>query len=130
MEDFPDQHNRIVFDKGNPLNISFIYNIPNELIERRKILRRRQKKALRRFRTFFLNSDTEINFGHPCGTVRFGSNAKTSVLDPWCRAYSIDNLYVADSSFMPTSGGVNPGLTIAANALRVADRIISTVNHG
>ena len=50
------------------------------------------------------------------------------MLDPFCRAHGLSNLYVADSSFMPTSNGVNPSLTIAANALRVADRIAATLS--
>ena len=50
------------------------------------------------------------------------------MLDPSCRAHAVRNLYVADSSFMPTSGGVNPSLTIAANALRVADRLIDDLS--
>ena len=58
---------------------------------------------------------------HQVGTARFGSDPATSVLDPYCRAHQLDNLYVVDASFFPSSGGVNPSLTIAANALRVAD---------
>jgi choline dehydrogenase-like flavoprotein len=64
-----------------------------------------------------------LNYGHPCGTCRAGDDPATSVLDRNCKAHGIDNLYIVDSSFMPTSGGTNPSLTIAANALRVADNI-------
>jgi choline dehydrogenase-like flavoprotein len=64
-----------------------------------------------------------LNFGHPCGTLRFGTDPGSSVLDPECRAHGLDNLYVVDASFMPSSMGVNPSLTIAANALRVAEVI-------
>ena len=60
-----------------------------------------------------------------CGTCRFGKDEKSSVLDRDCRAHSAPNLFVTDSSFMPTSSGVPPSLTIEANALRVADRIIA-----
>ena len=62
---------------------------------------------------------------HPCqcGTARFGSDPSTSVLDPFCRAWDVDNLYVVDASFLPTSAAVNPALTIAAQALRVADSL-------
>ena len=60
---------------------------------------------------------------HACGTCRFGDDPKTSVLDADNRAHGLDNLYVVDGSFMPSSGGTNPGLTIAANALRVAARL-------
>jgi choline dehydrogenase-like flavoprotein len=60
---------------------------------------------------------------HQVGTCRFGSDPRSSVLDPDCRAHELDNLYVADGSFFPSIGAVNPTLTIVANALRVADRI-------
>ncbi len=57
---------------------------------------------------------------HQNGTLRFGTDPKSSVLDPWCKAHELDNLYVVDSSFFPSSSAVNPTLTIVANALRVA----------
>ncbi|MBX9790278.1 MAG: GMC family oxidoreductase [Pirellulales bacterium] len=60
---------------------------------------------------------------HVCGTCRAGDDPRTSVLDANCRAHGLENLYVADASFFPTSGGVNPSLTIAANALRVAEHL-------
>jgi choline dehydrogenase-like flavoprotein len=61
---------------------------------------------------------------HQAGTLRFGVDPATSVLDLDCKAHELDNLYVTDASFFPSVGAVNPTLTIIANALRVADRII------
>ena len=60
---------------------------------------------------------------HQCGTVRMGNDPKHAPLDMFCRAYDHDNLFVVDASFLPTSAAVNPSLTIAAQALRVADHI-------
>ena len=60
---------------------------------------------------------------HQVGTARFGDDPASSVLDRHCRLHALDNLYVADGSFMPTSLGVGPALTIVANALRVAEHI-------
>ena len=60
---------------------------------------------------------------HQCGTVRFGTDPATSALDPFCRAHDHPNLFVVDASFLPTSAAVNPALTIAAQALRVADHL-------
>jgi choline dehydrogenase-like flavoprotein len=60
---------------------------------------------------------------HQNGTLRFGTDPSTSVLDLDCRMHALDNVYVADSSFFVSSSAVNPTLTIIANALRVADRI-------
>jgi choline dehydrogenase-like flavoprotein len=56
---------------------------------------------------------------HQAGTCRFGTDPGSSVLDLDCKAHELDNLYVVDSSFMPSIGAVNPGLTIMANAMRV-----------
>jgi choline dehydrogenase-like flavoprotein len=63
---------------------------------------------------------------HQCGTVRIGVDGATSPLDPFCRAYDHENLFVVDASFLPTSAAVNPSLTIAAQALRVADHVAKT----
>ena len=60
------------------------------------------------------------------GTLVFGTNPRDSVLDPFCRSHDIDNLFVVDASFFPSSAAVNPGLTIIAQALRVADHILAT----
>jgi choline dehydrogenase-like flavoprotein len=60
---------------------------------------------------------------HQNGTVRFGHDPRSSALDVNCRAHEVDNLYVVDASFFPSSAAVNPALTIMANALRVADHL-------
>jgi choline dehydrogenase-like flavoprotein len=60
---------------------------------------------------------------HQCGTVRFGHDSATSALDVDCKAHDLDNLYVVDTSFFPSSSAVNPALTAMANALRVGDRL-------
>jgi choline dehydrogenase-like flavoprotein len=61
---------------------------------------------------------------HILGGARFGNKRDDSVLDPDCRAWDFDNLYVTDGSFMPTSGSGNPTNTIEANSFRVADRLL------
>src|SRR5262249_779936 len=61
---------------------------------------------------------------HQNGTVRFGSDPATSSLDVQCRPHDVDTLYVVDASFFPSSGAVNPALTIMANALRVGDHLM------
>jgi choline dehydrogenase-like flavoprotein len=60
---------------------------------------------------------------HQNGTLRFGTDPAASVLDTNCRAHGLDNLYVVDGSFFPSSSAVNPALTIMANALRVGDHL-------
>ena len=75
-------------------------------------------------RRSYLGKDIPIGgTAHQAGTCRFGTDPATSVLDLDCKTHELDNLYVADASFFPSIGAVNPTLTIIANALRVADRI-------
>ena len=72
------------------------------------------------------HSHGRTNTTHQCGTLCFGTDPRASVLDPYCRAHDVENLFVVDASFFPSSAAVNPGLTIAAQALRVADHIRDT----
>ena len=60
---------------------------------------------------------------HQIGTVKFGTDPKTSVLDQNCKVHDVDNLYVVDGSFFCSSSAVNPALTIIANALRVGEHL-------
>ena len=60
---------------------------------------------------------------HQNGTIRFGRDPKTSALNVHCQAHEVDNLYVVDGSFFPSSAAVNPALTIMANAMRIAAQV-------
>ena len=123
MEDLPYPDNRVVLDPAAPGKLAIDYTFHPELLERRRVFRRAIRRSFKGLRHVFLGVQPELNYGHPCGTLRFGSDPATSVLTPECRSHDVTNLYVTDASFMPTSMGVNPSLTIAANALRVADVI-------
>jgi choline dehydrogenase-like flavoprotein len=123
VEDFGEQHNRIVLDHERPERIQVSYRVSHDLRERMGLARRLLRERLSGFRIMSLLTDDQLNFGHPTGTCRFGHDPATSVLDPNCRSHEVDNLYVVDGSFMPSCGGTNPALTIAANALRVGDAI-------
>jgi choline dehydrogenase-like flavoprotein len=73
-------------------------------------------------RNLYLSQKMDVSAtAHQAGTVRFGADPQTSALDVNRRAHEIDNLYVIDGSFMPSSGAVNPTLTIIANVLRVSE---------
>ncbi|WP_368073669.1 GMC family oxidoreductase [Tateyamaria omphalii] len=109
--------------------LTFEYEYHPELLERRKAFRRAIRKAFRKHLSFLVSLQPVLNFGHPLGTLRFGTDPATSVLRPDCRTHDLDNLYVADGSFMPSSMGVNPSLTIAANALRVGDLIAAAAKQ-
>lgn len=123
MEDLGYPENRVTYDRTAPDAIDISYTLHPELLARRRAFRQAIRAGLRGHRRLFLTHTPELNFGHPCGTLRFGTDPGSSVLDPDCRAHGLDNLHVADASFMPSSMGVNPSLTIAANALRVAEAI-------
>ena len=130
VEDDPYLDNRVILAPGAPSGFKVEYQTPGELKDRVLLMRRMLKDRLKNLRLLVINQDVALNFGHACGTCRAGSDPATSVVDKDCRVHDISNLYVADGSFMPTSGGTNPSLTIAANALRVADAIAERLRGG
>ncbi|MGF7156190.1 GMC oxidoreductase [Novosphingobium gossypii] len=139
LEDLPSLENRVLMRSVNSDSLDFQYSIGEELHDRRRHFRQAMYKAFPGHSRMFMSHQPQLNYAHPCGTVRFGIDPRTSVLDPSCRVRGIDNLFVVDSSFMPTSNGVNPSLMIGANALRVAEAVASSVrgysapryrNHG
>jgi choline dehydrogenase-like flavoprotein len=76
-------------------------------------------------RTTYLKNEIPIaGVAHQAGTLRFGADPASSVLDANCKAHELDNLYAVDTSFFPSIGAVNPALTAMANALRVGDHIL------
>jgi len=136
-EDLPDPENRVSLDRDGQIVLSYQPN--NEEGHRRLIAKLKD----------LLKGSTRCSVhGHEChqglfsrnlyaaqriplagvahqnGTVRFGDDPKTSVLDRNCRSHEVSNLYVVDGSFFPSSAAVNPALTIMANALRVGDHIL------
>lgn len=127
VEDYPYPENRVLADSATPSGMRFEYHIHDEFRERVIGFKQQVRKALSNLRSLPMAPGVSLNYGHPCGTCRAGDNPQTSVVDANCKAHGLDNLYIADASFMPTSGGTNPSLTIAANALRVADKINQTL---
>lgn len=123
LEDMPYADNRVVHDEASPSGMKVEYHIRPELERRARLYRRLLKGALKQFRMMQLTDRVNLNLGHPCGTCRSGSDPRNSVVDSNCRVHGIENLYIADASIFPTSGGTNPSETVAANALRVAAAI-------
>ncbi|MCX6484793.1 MAG: GMC family oxidoreductase [Mycobacterium sp.] len=128
MEDLPYLDNRVLpsdrpsIDGRQRLRLQYRLH-PSE-VERRKVFLPALKEVLQPFRTLTLRTGANnATLGHVCGTARFGTDPATSVLNPQNRAHEVENLYVVDASFFPSSTGINPSLTIAANALRVAEHI-------
>lgn len=140
-EDLPDPENRVLLDRNGNIVLSYTPN--NEEGHKRLIakLRELMKRTTRCgvhghecheglfARSLFVGQRIPLaGVAHQCGTIRFGDDPKTSALDVHCKAHDVDNLYVVDGSFFPSSGAVNPALTIMANALRVGDHLLARMN--
>ena len=119
-EDLPDPESRILVDGER---IVFQWKRTNLTPHYRLV--REMKAVLREigFPLVLTWSFDKRTTSHQCGTVRIGSDPATAPLDPFCRAYDHSNLFVVDAGFMPSAAAVNPALTIAAQALRVANHI-------
>ncbi len=130
-EDLPQSSNRVTLHPtkrdryGDPIaEVSYAHHA--EDLARRKALYRVARRIMRRagaWIRFYHHVDT---FSHALGTCRAGTDPHHAVLDPNCQFFGLPNLFVVDASFMPTSGAVNPSLTIAANGLRVGEHIVRT----
>ena len=126
-EDLPRDDNRVTVDRDGRIQLAYR---PNNLDAHHQLVRE-TKRILRRlgFWVVVAHSHRGRNTTHQCGTLVFGNDPRSSVLDAYCRAHDVENLFVVDASFFPSSAAVNPGLTIAAQALRVADHIRDTYFH-
>jgi choline dehydrogenase-like flavoprotein len=128
MEDLPYLDNRVLPSDRPSLDgrqrLRLQYRLHAGEIERRAVFLRQLKQVFEPFRTITLRTAKDnVVLAHVCGTCRFDTDPKNSVLDPQNRAHEVDNLYVVDASFFPSATGINPSLTIAANALRVAAHV-------
>ncbi|MBK8004955.1 MAG: GMC family oxidoreductase [Gemmatimonadetes bacterium] len=135
-EDLPDPENRVTLDREGRIVLSYR---PNNEEGHRQLTRKLQQLMQGQTacgvhghdchqglfgRNLFLGQRIPLaGVAHQNGTIRFGHDPHTSALDVHCRAHEVDNLYVVDGSFFPSSGAVNPALTIMANALRVGDHL-------
>jgi choline dehydrogenase-like flavoprotein len=136
-EDLPDPKNRVTLDSEGKIVLSYKPN--NEeghkrLMKKLENLMQQQRKCAMHghdchqglfSRNLFLGQRIPLaGVAHQNGTIRFGNDSRSSALDRNCKAHDLDNLYVVDGSFFPSSGAVNPALTIIANALRVGEHIL------
>jgi len=135
-EDLPDPENRVTLDRDG--NIVLAYE-PNNVTAHERLRATLQKYMNKQrkcgmhgdachvgifARNLFIGERIPLaGVAHQNGTIRFGRDPKTSALDVHCKAHELDNLYVVDGSFFPSSSAVNPALTIMANALRVGEHL-------
>ena len=140
-EDLSDPNNRVTVNGDGHITLSYKPN--NEeghkrLIKKLEQLMQNQAKCSMHghechqglfSRNLFVGQRIPLaGVAHQNGTIRFGNDPTTSALDANCKAHDLDNLYVVDGSFFPSSGAVNPALTIMANALRVGDHLLARLN--
>lgn len=128
-EDLPDPKNRITVTKEGQIQVSYKENnheAHKRLLQKLKsILSKTEGHKFLFPNHIYLSQEIPIaGCAHQAGTVRFGVDPKTSVLDLDCKAHDLSNLYVVDSSFFPSIGAVNPTLTIIANALRITNKLL------
>ena len=127
-EDAPDPQNRVTVENGK----TTVRYEPNNMSAFKRLIRRWTKViravdsegSLVPLSWYFTKILPVGAVAHQVGTCRFGTDSATSVLDVNCKAHDLDNLYVVDGSFFPSSAAVNPSLTIMANAMRVGDHLI------
>jgi choline dehydrogenase-like flavoprotein len=129
-EDLPDPNNRVTVDGAGNLTLSYTPNnqVPHQkLYEKLKLMLGQLGMYPDHLipRHIYMKTDIPIaGCAHQAGTCRFGTDAKSSVLDVNCKAHELDNLYVVDTSFFVSIGAVNPSLTAIANAIRVGDHLV------
>lgn len=124
VEDLPYRANRVAAKPGSAEEIVYTYRYPDELRYRAQLLCDGFTSAVAPLLGVRpLQPAGALNGSHVCGTCRFGDDPRTSVLDRDNRAHDLDNLFVLDASFFPSSGGINPSLTIVANSLRSSEKI-------
>lgn len=122
-EDLPHSDNRVTLE-GGKVRISVS---PNNMQGHRRLNRKLVGILKDIGFPLVLSKTLPVNFtAAQCGTIRIGRLPEAAALDGFCRSFDHSNLFVVDASFFPSSGAVNPALTIAAQALRAADHIART----
>ena len=122
-EDLPHPESRVLMDGQD---IVLQWQRTNMTTHRRLVSKAREVFRAAGYPLVLTRSFDRRTPSHQCGTVRMGTDPANFALDIFCRAHDHSNLFVVDASFLPTSAAVNPALTVAAQALRVADHIVRT----
>jgi len=123
LEDFPYAENRVTPQAGAEEECWWEYHYPDELRRRATMLLTSFASAIPGCEVIARKPSGILNASHACGTCRFGDDPRSSVLDRNNKMHDLENVYVLDASFFPSSGGISPSLTIVANSLRVSSQI-------
>ena len=121
-EDLPDPESRIRLDTDGSIVLD--WKRTNIAAHSKLVARARRLLKDAGFPIVLAKAFSKAVPSHQCGTVRFGEDPATAPLDPYCRAWEHENLYVVDAGFFPSSAALNPALTICAQALRAADHMV------
>lgn len=125
VEDSPCESNQIINSKDQT---SFIYKVhPSDKVRLNSVRNKLNAVFKDKLKMKIYSGEKNTLLAHACGTCRMGNDPKNSVVDKNGRSHDIENLFIADASVFPTSLGVNPALTIAANALRMANAMTNVV---
>ena len=120
-EDLPQLDNQVSLTSNRQIKVDFTPNNRKPHFELINIWTQHLRDI--GFYLFMMKTMPLSTVWHQGGTAKFGENPKESVLDLHCKAHDIENMYVVDSSFLPSMGATNPTLTIIANALRVGEHM-------
>jgi choline dehydrogenase-like flavoprotein len=132
-EDLPNPENRVTINSQGEIELHYVKNN----LEAHERLIAKLRALLSHIGCHehmipidaYLGTKFAFNLAHQNGTMRFGTDPNSSVLDLNCKAHELENLYVVDASFFPSCGAVNPSLTVIANSLRVADHLLERLNQ-
>lgn len=126
IEDLPNPANRVTLGPDNQPRLKHRYSRYD--LARARRLKPQVARILKRSGAVYCIASRRLSHehvAHQCGTLRFGRDPAHAVLDPDCRMFANPDIFAVDGSVLPTSLGVGPGLTIIANALRVADTVVA-----
>jgi choline dehydrogenase-like flavoprotein len=128
IEDLPNPANRVTLSPNGRGKIRHRY-ARYDLSRRRRMTPHIARILKRSGAVYCLSKrySSHEHVAHQCGTLRFGNDPAHAVLDADCRMYGNPDVFVVDGSFLPTSLGVGPGLTIMANSLRVASKVLAEI---
>ena len=116
-EDLPSKDNRVEIDSKNRIHLK---RKPVGMRAHKELTKKTLKVIKKSGYTAVFKQPFDISMNaHQCGTALAGHDPKLSVVDEYCKTHDVENLYLIDGSFFPSSAAVNPALTIAAQALRV-----------
>ncbi len=121
-EDLPDPGNRVALDPSGAIRLE---RRPTNMRAHRELLRKARRAMRKAGYPICIVDKRGVNaIQHQCGTARLGTDPSSSVVDEWCKAHDLENLYVIDASFFPSSAAVNPSLTLLAQALRASEHLL------